>query len=77
MGLLENIKLCRECLDLVRDNLLDYIVDHKLAQNDLESLGRLYDSFEVTESEIIVTFLPDSRYGDPREIIIPIRDVKN
>jgi hypothetical protein len=76
MALWENIKLSRECLDLVRDDLLNYIKDHKLSNNSLEDLERLYDSFEVTDTEIIVTFLPESKYEDPSEVVIPIRDVK-
>ena len=76
MALWENIKLSRECLDLVRDDLLNYIKDHKLSNNSLEDLERLYDSFEVTDTEIIVTFLPESKYEDPSEVIIPIRNVK-
>lgn len=76
MALWENIKLCRECLDLVRDDLLNYIVEHKLSSNSLEDLERLYDSFEVTDTDIIVTFLSESRYEDSLEIVIPIRDVK-
>ena len=76
MALWENIKLSRECLDLVRDDLLNYIKDHKLSNNSLEDLERLYDSFEVTDTEIIVTFLPESKYEDPSKVVIPIRDVK-
>ncbi len=76
MALWDNIKLCRECLDLVRDDLLNYIVEHRLSKNSLEDLERLYDSLEVTDTDIIVTFLPESRYEDSHEIIIPIRDVK-
>ena len=76
MALWENIKLCRECLDLVRDDLLNYIVEHRLSSNSLEDLERLYDSFEVTDTDIIVTFLSESRYEDPLEIVIPIRNVK-
>lgn len=76
MAVWENIKLCRECLDLVRDDLLNYIVEHKLSNNSLNDLERLYDSFEVTDTDIIVTFLSESRYEDSYEIVIPIRDVK-
>lgn len=77
MGLMDNIKLCRECLDLVRDNLLDYIVDNKLSKLSIDELERLYDAFEVTDTEIIVSFIAESRYDDPFEIVILIRDVKN
>ncbi len=76
MALWDNIKLCRECLDLVQDDLLNYIVEHKLSKKSLEDLERLYDSFEVTDTEIIVSFVAESRYDEPFEVIIPIRDVK-
>jgi hypothetical protein len=77
MGLMENIKLCQECLDLVRDDLLNYIKDNGLSKYSLEELERLYESFEVTQTDIIVVFAPESRYEHPNEIVIPIRDVKN
>lgn len=76
MALWDNIKLCRECLDLVQDDLLNYIVEHRLSDKSLEDLERLYDSFEVTDIDIIVSFITESRYGEPFEIVIPIRDVK-
>lgn len=75
MTLWDNIKLCRECLDLVRDGLLDYIATNKLSKYSLEALERLYDSFEVTDTEVIVYFVAESRYDNPSEVIIPIRDI--
>jgi hypothetical protein len=76
MSLWDNIVLCRECLDLVQDGLLDYIASNKLSKYSLEDLERLYDSFEVTDIEVIVSFVAESRYDEPFEVIIPIRDLK-